>query len=96
LPRQKANQTPNRQPRWRTWEGGTARRIAQTVYEGRTFERLPLLPDALEDAGLLGHLCGPARGVVAAAAFVLWPRPDLIARENFDRIQPGKIRPQNR
>ena len=36
---------------WLAWEGGIVRRMAQEVYEGRAFDRLPILADALEDAG---------------------------------------------
>jgi hypothetical protein len=51
-------------PAWLRWNDGTVRKMAQAFYEERAFERLPLLADALEDAGcdnadLLGHLCGP-------------------------------------
>jgi hypothetical protein len=50
--------------------GGAARRLAQAAYDERAFGHLPVLADALEDAGctdgdLLGHLRGPgphARG----------------------------------
>jgi hypothetical protein len=49
---------------WLAWNGGTVAKLAAVVYEGRDFGRLPLLADALEDAGcgdadLLGHLRGP-------------------------------------
>jgi hypothetical protein len=48
---------------WLSWDGGLVPRLAQSIYEGRTFERLAVLGDALEDAGcddaeLLGHLRG--------------------------------------
>jgi hypothetical protein len=47
-------------PAWLAWNGGTARRIAQAIYNERRFEDLPILADALEEAGctkgdLLGH-----------------------------------------
>ena len=40
------------------------RRLAESVYEGRAFDRLPVLADALEEAGcadaqVLSHLRGP-------------------------------------
>jgi hypothetical protein len=45
---------------WLTWNGSTVPRLAQGIYEERTFERLPILADALEEAGcqdqnILGH-----------------------------------------
>jgi hypothetical protein len=46
------------------WQGFTVARIAEAIYEGRQFEDLPILADALEDAGctdaeILEHLRGP-------------------------------------
>jgi hypothetical protein len=34
-----------------TWNDGTVIKIAQAIYNERAFERLPILADALEDAG---------------------------------------------
>jgi hypothetical protein len=34
-----------------TWNDGAVRRIAEGIYEGRAFDRLPILADALLDAG---------------------------------------------
>jgi hypothetical protein len=36
---------------WRDWQGGTSRKLAQAIYDGRRFEDMPVLADALEDAG---------------------------------------------
>ncbi len=36
---------------WLAWEGGIVRRMALEIYEERAFDRLPVLADALEDAG---------------------------------------------
>jgi hypothetical protein len=33
------------------WNGGTVRKLAEAIYEERAFDRLPVLADALEDAG---------------------------------------------
>jgi hypothetical protein len=46
---------------WLTWNGGTVVGLARQIYTERAFDRLPLLADALEDAGcdsadLLDHL----------------------------------------
>jgi hypothetical protein len=55
---------------WLVWNDGTVPRLAQVIYEERRFHELPILADALEDAGcadehLLGHCRAPgehARG----------------------------------
>jgi hypothetical protein len=49
---------------WLRWDQGTVVKLARAIYEESAFERLPLLADALEDAGcpeeqLLGHLRSP-------------------------------------
>jgi hypothetical protein len=57
-------------PAWLAWNDGTVRKLARTVYDERRFGDLPILADALEDAGcadadLLDHLREPgphARG----------------------------------
>jgi hypothetical protein len=51
-------------PAWLRWNGGTVAVIARRIYEERAFRDLPILADALleagcEDADLLGHLRGP-------------------------------------
>ena len=51
-------------PAWREWHGGAAVKIAQEIYDRRRFEELPILADALEDAGCderaaLDHCRGP-------------------------------------
>jgi hypothetical protein len=52
------------QTSWLAWAGGTGFKLARVIYEERAFDRLPILADALEDAGcdnadILGHLRGP-------------------------------------
>jgi hypothetical protein len=57
-------------PSWLAWNGAAVQRVARSINEDRAFDRMPLLADALEDAGctdaeLLSHLRGPgphARG----------------------------------
>jgi hypothetical protein len=49
---------------WLDWNDGTVRRIAQSIYESRSFWDLPILADALTDAGcgddrILRHLYAP-------------------------------------
>lgn len=38
-------------PAWLAWQGGTVARLARAVYDERAFDRLPILADALEEAG---------------------------------------------
>jgi hypothetical protein len=50
------------------WLTSTVVPLAKGIYEDRAFDRLPILADALEDAGctdaeLLGHLRGPGKHV---------------------------------
>ncbi len=38
-------------PRWRSWNGGTVERLARAIYQEQRFGMLPILGDALEEAG---------------------------------------------
>jgi hypothetical protein len=38
-------------PSWLTWNGGTVPKLARGIYEGRRFRDMPVLADALEEAG---------------------------------------------
>jgi len=49
---------------WLAWHNGTVAHIAHGIYDDRAFDRLPILADALEEAGcdstdLLAHLRSP-------------------------------------
>jgi hypothetical protein len=53
-------------PAWLKWNGGTVRRMAETFKADRTFVELPILADALADAGcqdgrILRHLRAPMK-----------------------------------
>jgi len=55
---------PRIKSRWGAWKGGTIPKLAQVIYDERAFGRLPILADALEDAGcanrdVLDHCRGP-------------------------------------
>jgi hypothetical protein len=41
----------NFNPDWLVWNEGTIPKLAQAIYDERAFDRLPILADALEDAG---------------------------------------------
>jgi hypothetical protein len=56
-------------PAWLTWNDGTVARLAKGIYEGHRFADLPILADALEEAGctdadILAHLRGPGPHVL--------------------------------
>jgi hypothetical protein len=38
-------------PEWLTWKHGTVPKLAQTIYDDRRFDLLPILADALQEAG---------------------------------------------
>jgi hypothetical protein len=63
-------------PAWLAWNGGTVGRLAADIDDSHDFGRLPLLADALEDAGcndaeLLGHLRLPGPHVRGCRALGL-------------------------
>lgn len=60
-------------PAWLEWERGLVRHLATVAYDGRAYDRLPILGDALEDAGcdhaeLLVHLRGEGPHVLGCWA----------------------------
>ncbi len=53
---------------WLAWQGGTIAKLAQSIYDDRDYDHLPVLADALEEAGcdnaaILDHCRGPAEHV---------------------------------
>ncbi len=42
------------QPEWLSWADGIVPKLAEAIYEDYAFERLPILADALEEAGCAG------------------------------------------
>ncbi|MFL5339417.1 MAG: hypothetical protein ACJ8F7_04545 [Gemmataceae bacterium] len=51
-------------PDWLSWRESTVEKLAQTIYDNRRFDLLPILADALHEAGccddaILGHCRGP-------------------------------------
>jgi hypothetical protein len=55
-------------PGWLTWNDGTIPKLAQAIYDERAFDRLPILADALEEAGcadadILSHCRQPGAHV---------------------------------
>jgi hypothetical protein len=49
---------------WHTWKDATIPKLAQAIYDDRAFDSLPVLADALEEAGctdseILSHCRGP-------------------------------------
>jgi hypothetical protein len=51
-------------PAWLTWHNSIIPKLAHAIYDERAFDRLPILADAIEEAGctdadVLAHLRGP-------------------------------------
>lgn len=42
-------------PSWLAWHDGTVVKLAEAIYHEQAFERLPILGDALEEAGCTNH-----------------------------------------
>jgi hypothetical protein len=93
-------------PVWRTTD---VLLLAQGIYEDRAFDRLPILADALEDAGcadadILGHCRGPGhhiRGCWVVDLFIEAPRRFALAAaapepEEQSHPPPIQTRPQLR
>ena len=60
--------TPTIDPAWRTWNDATIAKLAQRMYDSRDFAAMPILADALEEAGctsgeLLDHCRQPGEHV---------------------------------
>lgn len=71
-------------PAWLSWRGGTIARLAEQIHSGDSFELLPVLADALEEAGctdawLLGH-CRAAEGHVRGCWAVESLRSEIAPR----------------
>jgi hypothetical protein len=75
-------------PEWLRWQNGTVLRIAKALYESRDYDELPVLADALEEAGcddprLLAHFRSGGnhvRGCWALDALLIQPGKQ-VARE---------------
>jgi hypothetical protein len=57
-------EAPVIRPEWLTWNGGTIPKMTRLIYDERRFQDMPILADALEEAGcthaeILSHLRGP-------------------------------------
>jgi hypothetical protein len=53
---------------WLSWNDGIVPKLAQAIYDDRVFDRLPILADALEEAGctnadILNHCRQPGEHV---------------------------------
>jgi hypothetical protein len=60
--------SPALDPSWLSWNNGTVAKLARAIFDERAFDRLPILADALEDAGchdtgILAHCRGTGEHV---------------------------------
>jgi hypothetical protein len=63
-----ARPPPGVNPAWPSWNGGVIPNLARTIYEERAFDQMPILADALEEAGcpnpdILAHCRQPSEHV---------------------------------
>jgi carbon storage regulator len=73
-------------PAWLTWNDGTILRLARAIADEGNYGALPILADALEEAGctdadILGHCrtCGPDIGSSWVVSFILSASCDATA-----------------
>jgi hypothetical protein len=72
---------PLADPAWLAWSDGTVVKLARGIYEERAFDRMPVLADALADAGctnesILAHCRGSGPHIRGC-----WPVDLLLGRE---------------
>jgi Clp amino terminal domain, pathogenicity island component len=85
---QREVQRPPVDPAWLSWNGGTVPKIARTIAEGQRWEIMPILADALEEAGcneveILNHLrCGFEHGCAEEHGWGCWVLNRLVAFED--------------
>ncbi len=77
------------EPRWLAWNNGTVATLARTVRTEKKFDLLPLLADALEDAGcsdaeLLAHLRSPGPHVAGCWAVDLLTPDEYPPRRSLE------------
>jgi hypothetical protein len=73
-------------PEWLRWQDGAVVKMARAIYDDRSFTDLPILADALEDAGcqderLLGHCRGQAEHARGC-----WALDALLGRTNTTEL----------
>jgi hypothetical protein len=74
-------QSPRVDPAWLSWNDGTVVKLARGIYEERAFDRMPVLADALEEAGcheemILAHCRGPGPHIRGC-----WVMDRILAKE---------------
>jgi hypothetical protein len=79
---------PFRPVAWLTWNGGTVRPLAESIYERRASEEMGVLADAWEEAGchdaeILAHCRGP--GPHARGCWVI----DVVLARQWNRAAPS-------
>jgi hypothetical protein len=76
-------------PQWLEWNNGLISRLAQAIREDRAFDRLPILGDALEEAGctdeeVLGHCRRPGEHLADC-----WILSWIVGEEKGDESPTG-------
>jgi hypothetical protein len=67
-------------PDWLAWEGGLVRRLAQGIDDDKAFDRLPILGDALEEAGCVDPVILEHCRSASRTAFWSWVVDRILGR----------------